>query len=193
MNIRAAFLFFAFAFAAFPTQAQNPGGGPPAGAGQPTQSLAAQVALLQAQVALVTARIDKLEGHITAADLVGTYAIHGIQNEMHAPNSPGGFPTQISSYVFVGTAVLASDNSVSISGTQTGSTWFLGPPSSVQPFQGSGGPLAGTWTYANGAVTVSLGGAPVSLSVTAGGRVLIVASANPADNTDVLLILTRLH
>jgi hypothetical protein len=60
----------------------------------------------------------------------------------------------------------------------------------VQLFQGSGGPSTCTWTYANCTIT-TLGGFP--LSVAAGGRVLIGAGANPADNTDVLLILTRLQ
>src|SRR5262249_32394110 len=75
MKIRAAFLLlFAFVFAAPPAQAQGPGGPPP-------NSLFAQVADLQARVA-------KLEGNITAADLVGTYALAGIQTTLRgAPDA----------------------------------------------------------------------------------------------------------
>jgi hypothetical protein len=174
MNLRAASLFVAFAFAALPTQAQGP----------TLQSLASDLAAL-------TARVAKLEGQIVAADLVGTYAIHGIQNEMSAPGSPGG-STQISSYVFLGTVALAADGTGSLNGTESGNTLFLGPQSSVQPFQGSDSPPPTIdWTYADGTVT-ALGGS-LSLSVTAGGRVLVGAGANHTDGTNVLLIFTRLQ
>jgi len=73
MNFRAASLFFVFAFAAVRIQAQSP----------TIQSLASDLAAL-------TARVAKLEGQIVAADLVGAYAVHGIQNELSAPSSTGG-------------------------------------------------------------------------------------------------------
>ena len=172
MNLRAASLFFAFTLAALPTQAQSP----------TVESLASDLAAL-------TARVAKLEGQIVAADLVGAYAIHGIQNELSA----SGGSAQISSYVFLGTVTLAADGTASLNFTQqNGNTLVLGPQSSVQPFQGSGNPPPTIdWTYADGTVT-ALGGA-VSLSVAAGGRVLVGASANHADGTNVLLIFTRLQ
>jgi hypothetical protein len=172
LNLRAASLFIAFTLAALPTQAQSP----------TVESLASDLAAL-------TARVAKLEGQIVAADLVGTYAIHGIQNELSA----SGGPAQISSYVFLGTVTLAADGTASLNFTQqNGNTLVLGLQSSVLPFQGSGNPPTNIdWTYADGAVTI-LGGS-VSLSVTAGGRVLVGASANHADGTNVLLIFTRLQ
>jgi hypothetical protein len=54
MIVFAVSLFFALAFASCPAQAQNPGGGPPAGAGATIQSLAGDLAAL-------TARVNKLE------------------------------------------------------------------------------------------------------------------------------------
>ena len=172
MNFRAASLFFAFTLVTIPIQAQGP----------TVESLASDLAAL-------TARVAKLEGQIVAADLVGTYAIHGIQNELSA----SGGPAQISSYVFLGTVTLAADGTASLNFTQqNGNTLVLGPQSSVQPFQGSGNPPTNIdWTYADGAVAI-LGGS-VSLSVAAGGRVLVGASANHSDGTNVLLIFTRLQ
>ena len=169
-NLPAVSLFFAFTLAALPTQAQSP----------TVESLASDLAAL-------TARVAKLEGQIVAADLVGTYSIHGIQNEL----SVSGGPPKISSYVFLGTVTLAADGTGSLSPQQSGNTLVLGPQSSVQPFQGSSPPPTIDWSYADGTVT-ALGGA-LSLSVTAGGRVLVGAGANHADGTNVLLIFTRLQ
>jgi hypothetical protein len=172
-NLRALSLCFAVAFAALPAQAQNSG---------------ATVDSLASDLAALTARVAKLEGQIVAADLVGTYAINGIQVELSGGNSP-----QVSSYVFMGTVVLAADGTVSLTtAAPSGNTLSIGSPSSVSPFMGNGGggTQTFTWTYAAGTVTLQ-GGAP-PLAVAAGGRILIGASANPVDGTNVLLILTRL-
>jgi hypothetical protein len=176
MNMRAASLFFVFAFAALPTQAQSP----------TIQSLASDLAAL-------TARVAKLEGQIVAADLVGVYSVHGIQNELSASNSS----TQVSSYVYLGTLALTADGNASLSLTQeSGNTLLLGSPSSVKPFQGSNSPpftFTFPWTYADGALTGPVGDSSLSLSVALGGRLLVGASANNADGTNVLLIFTRLQ
>jgi hypothetical protein len=174
MKRRVPSLFFAVVFAALSAQAQNPG---------------ATVESLANDLAALTARVAKLEGQIVAADLVGTYALRGIQLELSG--GPGN-PAQVSSYVLVGTVTLNTDGTVSISASPAnGNTLSFTTPPSVSVFQGSGnGGGSTTWTYDNGSVTV-FGGVP--LSVAAGGRVLIGVSANPADGTDVLLILTRLQ
>ena len=182
MRFRAASLFCVLAFATLPTQAQGPRGGKPA-TGNPIQALTDQLAAL-------TARVAKLEGQITSSDLAGTYAIHGIQNEMLS--NADGVPTQVSSYVYVGTAVLAVDGTTALSVTQSGNGLFITTPSSRFPVN-SGGSLTGNWTYADGVVTTTGSGAPIPLTVAAGGRVLIGASANHSDGTNVLLIFTRLQ
>jgi hypothetical protein len=69
MKRRVPSLFFAVVFAAFSAQAQNPG---------------ATVESLANDLAALTARVAKLEGQIVAADLVGTYALRGIQLELRA-------------------------------------------------------------------------------------------------------------
>ena len=175
MSRRTSSLCFAVVFAALSAHAQNSG---------------ATVDSLASDLAALTARVAKLEGQIVAADLVGTYAFSGIQVELSASgNSP-----QVSSYVFMGTLVLAADGTGSLTAAApTGNTLSIGANSSVSPFMGNGGGGTSptTWTYGNGTLTVA-GGAP-PLAVAAGGRILIGASANPSDGTNVLLILTRLQ
>jgi len=87
MSLRAASLFCVFAFAALTTQAQGPGG-PPPGAGENIQSLADKLAALATRVA-------KLEGEIVAADLVGTYALHGFQSELRAAGAGDPDPSSV--------------------------------------------------------------------------------------------------
>ncbi len=188
MKTRAVALFFAFGFAAAIGEAQNPPG-PPDGAGATIQSLAKDLAAL-------TERVAKLEGQITAADLAGTYALHGFQNEMHA--NPPGPPTQVASYVFFGTVEVKADGTASFSATERGIRLFLGVPHTLSPH----GPIAEagtvTWTYADGVVTVGDpdGEGFPPLHVAVGGRVWVGATSNYtpsfSSGTDALLIMTRL-
>ena len=175
MKLRCPSLLLAVAFAALSAQAQNPG---------------ATIESLASDLAAVTARVAKLEGQIVAADLVGTYALRGIQLEL---SGGAGRPAQVSSYVYVGTATLNADGTASFNAlSASGNTLSFTTPAMVSIFKGNdGGSGSTTWTYSDGTVSV-VGGAP-PLSVAAGGRVLIGVGANPDDGTDVLLILTRLQ
>jgi hypothetical protein len=106
---------FGAAFTVLYAQAQNPGA--------TVESLASDL----------TARVAKLEGQIVAADLVGTYALHGIQVEL----SGSGNSAQVSSYVYVGTAVLVADGTASLTTVAaSGNTLSIGSASSVSPFMG---------------------------------------------------------
>ena len=142
---------------------------------------------LASDLAALSARVAKLEGQITATDLVGTYALRGFQIELG-----GGNPAHVSSYVYVGTAVLAADGTATLTWSPAkGNTLTLGASPSVAPFKDAdgGGNITSTWTYANGIVTIS--GFP-PLAVAQPGRIAISASANNSDGTDVFLILMRL-
>jgi len=175
MKLRGPSLLLAVAFAALSAQAQNPG---------------ATVESLASDLAALKARVDKLEGQIVAADLVGTYALRGIQLEL---SGGAGRPAQVSSYVYVGTVTLNADGTASFNAlSENGNTLSFTTPAMVSIFTGSGGGSGSTtWTYSDGSVSL-FGGAP-PLSVAAGGRVLVGVGANPDDGTDVLLILTRLQ
>lgn len=169
LKLSAVFLAFVFAL-----NALN------ANAGENPKSLAIDLEALEARVA-------KLEGQIQAADLVGSYAMNGIQNELNANNQ--GRPS-VSSYVYGGTIVLSGNGTFSFSASQNGNALFLGSQPSRQPVQSSDPPFTSTWTYAGGIVTLQ--GLPLTLSAAVGGRVLIGTTANHSDGTNVLLILTRL-
>jgi hypothetical protein len=158
--------------------AQTPGG-PPPGAGQTIQSLARELAAL-------TARVARLEGQIVAADLAGAYALRGLQVELRAPNN--GAAAQVASYVLAGTVTLAVDGSATFSAAEDGSKLLFGTLS-VSPHQFSETGVT-SWAYSNGVVTIA--GAP-PLSVAAGGRVLMGATANHGNGTEALLLLTRLQ
>ena len=174
MNFCAPVLIFAAISAALPVRAQ---------------SSSATIDSLASDLAALTARVAKLQGQITAADLAGTYALNAIQMELG-----GGSPARVSSYVFVGTAILSADGTGTfMSSGEKGNTLSISPNSSVSPFMSpnsAGGTSSFTWTYANGVLTSA--GIP-SLAVAVGGRILIGASANNSDGANVLLIFTRLQ
>ena len=159
-------LFVAFAFAPLPVRAQGPSSN------------------INARVAALEARVAKLEGQITAADLIGTYSVVGCQLDLDGTN-----PAAIQSMAISGTVTLGSNGNGSSNVTGNGINLVLGNPPSESPIQ-FGGPENFTWTYANGTVTSAELG--TSFNVGAGGRVLTY-SALDDDNVVVLLILTRLQ
>ena len=171
------------AFACFPSQAQHPSGPPP--------GEVVTINSLYDQIVALTARVSKLEGNITAADLAGTYAVHAFQNTLYS-----GFPARVESLVTAGTATLSADGTGSFSGTDTGYQLTQGAPWSLTPFATSE-PSNFTWTYAEGTLTIS---DPVegdlTLSVAAGGRIAINTNSNPpptSDGVTTLIIVTRLQ
>jgi len=118
MTIRACSLLLAltFSLSALPARAQGPGGPPPN-----YQQLVAQVTDLRARVA-------KLEGNITAADMVGTYTIAGIQTRLQG----GGANTLIGSAALTGSMTLNADGTGSMTISGDGSVlsvlgWTLTP------------------------------------------------------------------
>ena len=139
--------------------------------------------------ALVTAinslgtRVSKLEGQIASSDLVGTYAINRFQSEL------GGVPSQrVAMYTSEGTANFAADGTCTLLGTTERGHQLNLPGGALSAFNGAQtGSLPCTWTFSGGKIT-AIGG---TFSVVAGGRLLIRTSANPADGTNVLVLLTR--
>jgi hypothetical protein len=186
MRLRAIGLFVLFTAASLPANAQTP----TPGGGKET------IQFLYDALMALTARVDKLEGRteVTAADLVGTYVVSGIETEMFAPDS--GFPTQFSHSVDAGTLTLSAAGMGTFDFVGDGSTlWLngLGPQLSqpaVTPFGGTPEQGAFPWTYNNG--TLLIPGA-IPFHVAAGGRVLIGVGADhlTGGGHDVLLILTR--
>lgn len=130
----------------------------------------------------LTTRVAKLEGQITANDLVGTYAVSQFQTEL------GGAPAaRVAVYTGGGSVTLAANGTGSLIGNVElghqlnllGAT--LAAINRPQP------PDALAWSYSGGTLNIDGG----VFYVVAGGRLLIRSGTNPADGTNVLLLLTR--
>jgi hypothetical protein len=201
MKIRAAVLFFAFAFAALPAQAQGNGGPPPnyQQIANQVAALTAQSAALQAQVTALQGQVSKLEGNIVASDLAGTYNITGLSTTMSAfrPGTPS-IPATINTSAFRATLTLNADGTgVTSAFTGEGSTLRL--TGAMTGIAGNEPADTVTWTYANGVITITFlsDGDEIPFSVALGGRLLIMAYApfHPSDpsSDQFLVIATRLR
>lgn len=161
-------------------------------------ALEAQVATLQADdaaakanVATLQTAVSKLDGDITAADLVGTYSAAGFQTELDPFVASGPTPAMISSSSYAASFTFNADGTGSFQGIQSGWTLVTGS-GSVNADSGTGPPKDYTWTYSSGIVTLTLtGGEQEQLIVGAGGRVLFNA-ATGTDHTTSLFVATRL-
>jgi hypothetical protein len=191
MTTRAAVLLsIAFVFSALPARAQGPGpGGPPPS----YQQLVSQLADLQARVA-------RLEGNITAADLAGTYTALIMDITMDGFRA-GGQSATITTDTTRASLTLNADGTGSGSGfsceqsTLTLATGALSGGSCGEG--GSGGEV--TWTYANGVATITFldDGDQIPFTVAAGGRLLIVGGSffhdSDQSSNHLQFILTRLR
>jgi hypothetical protein len=194
MNIRAASLCVAFAFAALPAHAQSQEGAAHPGElvrGHREAEDRDDGPALLARITELEGRVAKLEGHITAADLAGTYSFHLFESELDAAQP--GRPAKIRSSVAAGTVMLAADGTGSITFAEQQIALAMDLLSS------DAGTLTGnlTWTFAGGIVSLSLGGedGEIAFSVAAGGHLLVGAAADVrttfATGTASLLLLTR--
>lgn len=188
MTIRAAVLLvFVLVATVIPADAQSPGGRPPN-----YQQLVTELENLQARVA-------KLEGHITAADLAGTYTALIMDTNMDGVNA-GGQNATITTRTTTGAITLNADGTGAVSGglcqgsRLTLSTGALAGVDCTE--EGSG---LVTWTYADGVATITFldDGDQIPLNVALGGRLLIAGGSffhagDPSSN-HLQFILTRLR
>jgi hypothetical protein len=136
----------------------------------------------------LAARVDKLEGKIVQADLAGSYTLQSFQSEFN-----GGDFGRVANYVNTGTVTFNADGTGSYAATEAGSRLFIALDANAK-LKGTSSTYVNptetatfTWTYANNVIT-ALGG---TLTVVAGGKLLIRTSTNPTDFTQVLLLLTK--
>jgi hypothetical protein len=149
-------------------------------------------------VADLSARVAKLEGNISAADLAGTYAVHTIDNQVSAIAGQSMVHPQVSA----GTVTLAADGTGTLTSGACGGFFLQLPTNAVTPENCSGQlhyPFA--WKYADGILTETIqtdfGPFDVLFDVGVGGRVMTTSFApyNPfagAGDT-IFIILTRLN
>ena len=175
-------LVFVLGFNALPARAQGNGQGN--GQAPPSYPQLAKM------VADLSARVAKLEGNITADDLVGTYSVHAIDSQV---SSAGG--GQVTPQVSTGVVTLNGDGTGMLTGIACGGYSLALTSGSVSP-TGCNLTYPFTWTYANGTLTETIFGAfQVPFSVGVGGRVMTTAFT-PFDGTAgdaVFIILTRLQ
>jgi hypothetical protein len=183
MKLPIACLVSALVFMASPVRAQGNGGNGNGGGGNPT------VQQLIAQVNALTARVAKLEGNITAADLVGTYNITDLQLKL-----VGGATPSISNEVTQGTLTLNADGTTSFSLTGNFHRLTPGAPWVLSPLTESGTGTFGSWAYDNGTVNLTDGGGELAV-VGAGGRVLVggLSKTTAGTGLEEITILTRLQ
>lgn len=156
-----------------------------AGAAAKASEVNANFSTLAAGINALATRMARLEGQISAADMAGTYALKGIQMEL-----AGGAGAHVASYVYSGTAVLRADGTGTLTTPQTGSQLNLfSQPSAIVGANRPAETSTFTWTLANGVLTAF----GQTFAVSNGGRMLVSASSNPADGTDVMLIVSRLN
>ena len=157
-----------------------------------------------AQLQALTARVAKLEGNITAADLAGTYNFLILDTQMTGVRFPDGVAT-IRTSGERATLTLNADGTGSGSGLSCGgsrltvATGALTDAGEDEDLDCSSGATVGvTWTYAGGVITITFlnDGNQIPFSVALGGRLLIVGGASffpcCGGSEESLFIATRL-
>lgn len=156
--------------------------GSPAKAGE----VNANFQTLAAAINSLAARLDKAEGRLTAADIVGTYRFQGLQTEQGGPGA----------YVRVDTF----DGVVNFRGDGTGSMQLSNVASQLTITGGQGTAVTGTRTLRSFSETDnfnwSITGTVVDLSglkfyAVAGGRLLVQTSTDTDDGTGKVILLVR--
>jgi hypothetical protein len=171
---------------ALPTSAQttvpyNFSAGSPAKAGEVNANFQALATAINA----LSARLDKAEGKLTAADIVGTYRFQSLQPQI-------GTGPYVRFDTYDGTLAFRADGTLSFNLDSTGTQLSI-TGGSANPVTGT---LRGTSGSDTGSATWSLSGTTLSMGpqrfyVADGGRLMVHASTNPSDSTTKLILLIR--
>lgn len=140
------------------------------------ESLAAQLKALPARTA-VTAAVP--------SDIVGTWNLKGFQSEL------GVFGTswQVRSYVFKGTINFLANGRYTQKVTESGNE-LVGSGAAVNSFTNPEEVIRGKWKLVGNQVVLD-DNAAAPLDLDAGLSVLTYTGANPADFTNVMLVITK--
>lgn len=145
----------------------------------------------------LSARINKLEGKLVMDDLAGNYKVYGLQNELGIGSTTYTDDGSVGSYLQSGTIKLNADGTYSASLLESGHDLQIKRQNSIQflsrSLHRSNGSNSGTWSISGNNLSLSsfANGSPLSLSITASGRILVSALSNPDDGTTVLLFLVK--
>ena len=146
---------------------------------------------LAATIDTLSVRVAKLEGQITASDLVGTYALTGIETEVTTQSNYRGW---VSIKSLNATVTLAGNGMGTVSGHSFPGYMFVVDVPSITPITlgrtGGATPLQNlSWSLSGSSITM-LGG---TFSIVPGGKLLISSTTDPVKQTIVLLLLTKIN
>jgi hypothetical protein len=141
----------------------------------------------------LTSRVSKLEGQLTAADMVGTYAITGLSVTVSSQ-------AQVTNNSVQGTLNLNANGTYSLSisgGIAFSLNWIFVGSNPVQsasaPYQTITPPLyneSGTWSLSGNTLSLNpSGGGGGSVVVTAGGRLFVTSSATSPGTTTLNIFI----
>lgn len=146
------------------------------------QELSAKVDALSAQVAQLQARNARISA-VLPEDIVGTWYFNGFQSELH----PGQGSWQVRSYVFNGTVTFTADGKYKMVSVESGNELVAGG-TVVNGFVKPEETGKGKWAIKNNQLVLD-GTAKVAINTEK--SVVTAAFANPADNTNVMLVMTK--
>jgi|SoiMethySBSTD1v2_1073268.scaffolds.fasta_scaffold193967_2 hypothetical protein len=148
----------------------------------------ADLAALQADVAALKEQVRKLEGHLTAAEVQGGYAMLTYQTELG--EGPAGNTSHLQHAVAAGPLTLNADGTMAWTGREVAfSSGWVFPATRNERVRTE--EVVGTWTYAGGVLTLNVEGQPVEFGGGIGGRLFVALDANPADGTTTLIMLVK--
>ena len=136
------------------------------------------------------ARVRKLEGHLKAEEVAGTYTMRTFQTAL-TNGVPPPRVGRIEHLVFTATLQLNANGSFSFSGDESGFNAIWQVPTNRERVVRADS-AGGTWTYADGTLSLIFDASDiVSVTGGVGGRMFMNVHDNPADGTTTLLLLVK--
>ena len=150
---------------------------------------------LQAKIAALEKRVGRLEGHLTQADLVGTYRWGYLQVAI-GEDAVSGRANHLEHNVVAGTLTLSANGVAAFSGRERGFAAGLPGPTPRQERINDQDEFTATWAYTGGAIVLTVtgdDGQPENVNFVGGvgGRMFFTATANPLDGTTTFIIITK--
>jgi hypothetical protein len=129
------------------------------------------------------ARVERLEGLLTTADIAGTYTLHLLQTELG--------PNWVQHATEQATVQINANSTYSVSGTEKGFRLDLQPKPARAPIN-KADTSSGTWRFAPGTLSLKEDGSSEEFALTAAGSRLFIGTGTTAsDGTTTLVILVR--
>jgi hypothetical protein len=181
MKYQRTFIIFALALASFGANAQSVAVPFTFQSGQPARAadVNANFATLVAAVNSLSAKLDKTSSFPGAADIPGTYKIVGTKTILR------NLTSEVKS--ITGSLVLSSDNTASVTTTETGYTNGTGI---VESTPTSTSNSIASWAVTNGALNITANGITTTW-LSGGSKTFVSTNSADGDHSTSLLVLIR--